>query len=405
MRIVRSARALAASAAVLALAATACASPVGDGAQGGAASGGPVLERGPLEEGVVSALDDPDAEGLPEPLIDTGLLVGGGPPADGIPALSTPAFEDAAGVDWLEDSEGVLAVEVDGDARAYPVRIMVWHEIVDDVVGGEPVSVTYCPLCDSALGFHRRVGARVLDFGVSGLLYNSDLVMFDRQTHSLWPQIEGRAVAGELAGTELERISVQVLPWERWREEHPDGLVLSQDTGYERAYGSSPYPGYDDPDSTPHFLEGDADGRLPAKARVVGLGSGGDAVAVPVEEIGEDGAGAFRLEVGGGPVVVLAEPGAASALDAGLVAEGRATARTGAFRPEAGGRELTLTASGDGFTDAETGSAWNVRGEAVGGPLEGEQLEPVDKVDTFWFAWAAFEPDTAVHTDGPAGPG
>ncbi|WP_344164250.1 DUF3179 domain-containing protein [Nocardiopsis rhodophaea] len=363
----------------------------------------PDLELGPFED-VPSAIDDPAADTLPEPLIDVDRLISGGPPPDGIPALVDPVYEDAADVDWLESPEPVLAVSLNGDHRAFPVRIMVWHEIVNDTIGDVPAAVTYCPLCDSALAFDRRVGGadggdepeRVLDLGVSGLLYNSDLVMFDRQTHSLWPQIEGRAVAGTLTGTELERISVTVMDWERWHDAHPDGRVLSQDTGHDRNYGLTPYTGYDDPESDPFLFDEDTDARMPAKTRVVGLGADDTAIAIPVQETAERDV--VEVDVGGTPVTVWIEPGVASALDSAQIAEGREVSATGAFRPEADGRNLTFEAVDDGFTDQQTGSTWNILGEAVEGPLAGQRLPAVDHVDTFWFAWVAFSPDTEINT-------
>ncbi|WP_236567859.1 MULTISPECIES: DUF3179 domain-containing protein [unclassified Nocardiopsis] len=377
-------------AAVLVLGAAACRVPPPEGEEGtrSVPSG-----TGPLED-VVSALDDPGAEELPEPLVDVDRLVDGGPPPDGIPALDDPRFETAGDVDWLEGAEPVLALSLGEDHRAYPVRILIWHEIVNDTVDGVPVAITYCPLCDSALAFDRRAGDRTLDFGVSGMLYNSDLVMFDRQTHSLWPQIEGRAVAGTLTGTELERVSVTVLPWDRWRETHPEGGVLSQDTGHTRDYGRNPYAGYDDPDSEPFLLDEEADARMPAKTRVVGLGEGADALAVPLDHLTERGV--VDVDVAGEPVTVWAEPGVASALDDSEVAQGREIAATGAFRPHLGEDRLTFEPADGGFTDHQTGSRWNILGQAVEGELTGQRLPPVDHVDTFWFAWVAFTPQTEI---------
>ncbi|WP_232831985.1 DUF3179 domain-containing protein [Nocardiopsis sp. FIRDI 009] len=384
-----------AAAVALALTATACQTgPADERSDGGPPATEPAAPGlGPYEN-VPSAVEDPADPELPEPLVDVERLMSGGPPPDGIPALNDPVFEDVARVDWLEGSDPVLGVSVNGEERAYPVRILIWHEIVNDTVGGVPVAVTYCPLCDSALAFDRRVGDRVLDFGVSGMLYHSDLVMFDRQTHSLWPQIEGRAVAGTLTGTELDRVSVAVVSWDRWRDSHPDGAVLSLDTGYERDYGHNPYVGYDDPDTDPFLLDTDADPRLPAKARVIGIGSDDTALAVPVDRALESGV--VETEADGEPVTVWAQAGPSSALDDALVAEGREIAATGVFRPDLDGRELTFTADGDGFTDDQTGSRWNILGHAVDGELEGRRLTPVDHLDTFWFAWVGFSPETEI---------
>jgi hypothetical protein len=405
---VRRAALAAGCAALLALAACAGgeAAPVTDGTATGTAAGASVddgsavgVHLEPVEESaredVPSALDDIDSADLPEPLVDPKRVISGGPPPDGIPPIDAPRFVPAGDVDWLSDEEPVLAVSLGGDERAYPVRILVWHEIVNDTVGGVPVAVTYCPLCTSALAFDRRVGDRLVTFGTSGKLYLSDLVMYDRQTESLWSQLGGEAIAGVLAGTELDRLPVQTVAWSQWREAHPDGWVLSRDTGVVRDYGRNPYVGYDDPDTAPFLFDGEADPRLAPKARVLALGQGEDPVAVPLEVLADKRV--LTLRVAGTPVVAFAVEGLRSALDAGEVDAGREIAATGAFRPEVDGRTLTFSASGpDRFVDAETGSTWTVLGEAVDGPLAGAQLTPAGHVDTFWFAWAAFQPETRL---------
>lgn len=154
-----------------------------------------------------------------------------------------------------------------GRARSYPIQILIWHEIVNDTIGGEPIAVTYCPLCNSAIGYRRRLGDRVLEFGVSGKLYKSDLVMYDRQTESIWPQFAGEAVAGKLTGEKLEPLAASTVSWRDWRGAHPNGWVLSRDTGHDRPYGTNPMVGYDDPDSGFSLYRGKIDGRLHGKTR------------------------------------------------------------------------------------------------------------------------------------------
>ena len=353
----------------------------------------PQVPTGP-REAVVSALLDPADPRLPPPLIDPTELLPGGPPPDGIPPIDEPTFlaPDEAG--FLDEREPVLALRIGDDARAYPVQILTWHEIVNDTVGGIPVTVSYCPLCNSAIAYDRRLGDRVLDFGTSGLLYQSALVMYDRQTESLWSHFTGRAVAGELVGAEVALFPLATVSWGDWRDANPEGLVLSRDTGHERTYGQNPYPGYDDVGTSPFLFEGEVDGRLAAKTRVVGLRDGGDAVAVVLDELLDRGV--VDVELSGRRLVVWARPGTTSALDATSVAGGRDVGATGAFVPQVDGRDLTFAATGDGFEDRETGSRWNVLGEAEGGPLAGQVLRPVEHVDTFWFAWAAFLPDTRL---------
>lgn len=360
------------------------------------AAGAPVaLEavQGSPREDVPSALDDRSGDGLPAPVVDVSRIRPGGPPPDGIPPIDAPRFERTSDVTWLSDGEAVLALTVNGQARAYPVQILIWHEIVNDTVAGTPVAVTYCPLCNSALAFDRRVGERLVTFGTSGSLYLSALVMYDRQTESLWSQIEGRAIAGVLAGTRLTRVPVATVPWSVWRDANPQGWVLSRQTGVTRDYGRNPYVGYDEADSKPFLLDADADPRLPAKERVVAFPQARDAVAVRLARLAA--AGVLTVTVDGEPVVLIAQQGLASALDQADVAGGSPIASTGAFSPLVDGRVLTFrpAPSGGGAVDAETGSRWDVLGRSTSGPLAGSRLGRVPHLDTFWFAWAAFRPD------------
>ena len=338
-------------------------------------------------------------EDLPTPSIDLTRLRSGGPPPDGIPSIDDPVFYTAASVDYMEANSPVLALEIDGDARAYPLDIMLWHEIVNDTVGGIPVAVEYCPLCNSATVFDRRIEGRVLEFGVSGLLYNSSLVMYDRQTETLWSHFAGVPLYGALGDADLVDFPSTIVGFGDWREAHPDGLVLSRETGADRNYGVTPYPGYDDIDSDPFLFEGDVDGRFTAMTRVVGIESAsGDAAAFPLLDLREAGIISATLDVDGDPrdVVAFWVPGSSSALDTASVAAGVDVGATGVFVPQASGRELTFTRADDVITDTQTGSTWNIFGTAIAGELENEQLEQIVHIDTFWFAWIAFHPDSTV---------
>jgi len=347
-------------------------------------------------EDVASALDDRDDASFPAPLIDPDELISGGPPPDGIPALDEPLFERADQVDWLEDTEPVLSLTVEGETRAYPLRVMTWHEIVNDVVGGVPVAVTYCPLCSSGVAFERTVlDHGVLSFGTSGLLYADNLVMYDRQTESLWPQLTGEASIGDLTGTTLVAIPMGTVAWRDFIAADPSALVLSQDTGFDRPYGTNPYSGYDDPQGELLFgLPQDIDARLPVKERVVGVVDGSASVAVVRSSlVGRD---PLELTVGRRRLVVWHQPGQVSALDAGTIAGGADIGTVGVFVPLLDGERLHFDADGAGFRDLETGSRWDVLGRATAGPLQGAELEPYRHLDTFWFAWASFHLDTAV---------
>lgn len=353
----------------------------------------PQVASSPREKGP-SALVDALDPALPRPLVDMADVHSGGPPPDGIPAIDHPRFQRADAVDWLRDREPVLSLTVGGESRAYPAQIMVWHEIVNDTVGGVPVALTFCPLCDSALGFDRRAAGRVLDFGTSGLLYQSDLVMYDRQTQSLWTQFTGRAVAGKLTGTRLHIETTPIVSWSDWRAAHPHAWVLSRDTGFDRDYGTNPYPGYDDVHQQPFLFQGHSDGRFPPMTRVVGIRDGAPAIAIPLDVLRQHHV--MQLELAGRPIVVWEKDGTASALDAASIAGGRDVGATGVFDARIDGRVLHFTASGGTFTDAETQSTWNVLGTAIAGPLQGRALTTLQHVDTFWFAWSAFLPSTQV---------
>lgn len=342
-----------------------------------------------------SALDDPRHPGFPEPLIDPDDLVSGGPPPDGIPPIDDPRFAPASEIDWLGDDEPVLSLTVGDETRAYPLQVMTWHEIVNDRVGGIPVTVTYCPLCNSGVAFERRVAGRLLDFGTSGLLHIDNLVMYDRQTESLWPQLTGQASVGTLTGTQLKAIPMGVVSWKQFRASNPDALVLTRETGFRRDYGRNPYTGYDDPDGD--LLvdpTGGTDGRLPVKERVVGITVGSDSVAVRRALVA--GAGVVPLMVGGRDVVVLHQPGQSSALDTGRIADGQEIGSIGVFRPTIRGRSLTFAIRCERVVDVQTGSTWSVLGEATSGQHAGSRLPAVVHLDTFWFAWVGFHPDTRL---------
>ena len=341
-----------------------------------------------------SALDDPRDASFPPPLIELDRLLAGGPPPDGIPSIDDPTFLRVDDVAFVEDGEAVLVLEIDGDARAYPVQIMTWHEIVNDTVGGTPVTVSFCPLCNSAIAYDRRLDGRTLDFGTSGMLYNSALVMYDRQTETLWSHFTAEAIVGTLTGSTLETIPMATVSWADFKDAHPDGLVLSRETGHLRDYGRNPYPGYDEPGEAPFLFDGEVDGRLAAKERVIGIRDDGQGVAVRTAELAEEGV--VEVKIGPRDLVVWLQPGTASALDDATVSGGRDVGATGVFDPVVDGQRLTFTRTADGFVDEETASRWDVLGRAVEGPLRGATLKAYPHVDTFWFAWAAFLPDTEI---------
>jgi hypothetical protein len=254
--------------------------------------------------------------------VPLGEISSGGPGKDGIPAIDAPRFVSVSEAEFLEAREPVVQLELGGEARAYPLQILTWHEIVNDRVGGAPVAVTFCPLCNTTIVFDRRLDGRVLDFGTTGNLRNSDLVMYDRQTESWWQQFGGEAIVGELTGKELRQLPATILAWEDFAREHPEGKVLSRETGFVRSYGENPYAGYDSVDSPPFFEAANQDDDcLPPKERVVFIERGEEQVVVPFSALAKERE--IGVEVGGEELVVTWRPGTRSALDSGTIASGR----------------------------------------------------------------------------------
>ncbi|MBI3810350.1 MAG: DUF3179 domain-containing protein [Nitrospirae bacterium] len=269
-------------------------------------------------------------------------IVSGGPGKDGIPALLKPVFVPVREANFLKDEERILGLSRGSEAKAYPIKILNWHEIVNDTIGGKPVVVTYCPLCGTGIGFEASVQGRPHTFGVSGLLYQSDLLMYDHQTQSLWSQISMEAVAGPLTGAKLKPVFLTHTTWEEWRGEHPATLVLSTQTGYSRDYNRDPYLGYAQSAElmfdTRHF-----DPRYHPKEWVLGIEVKGAFKAYPFAEL-KKVKGPLTDQINGQKVRILFNPRAQSA----------------------------------SVTDADG--------------------RPMPSVMAFWFAWYAFHPGTQVFT-------
>ncbi|HVI85498.1 MAG TPA: DUF3179 domain-containing protein [bacterium] len=321
----------------------------------------------------------------------------GGPPKDGIRAIDKPEF---VGVDfadnWLKPREPVVLFVHGNDARAYPLQILIWHEIVNDTVGALPVAITFCPLCNTAIAFDRRVHGQTLSFGTTGKLRFSDLVMYDRQTESWWQQATGQAIVGALTGVQLMPLPAQTISWGTFKEAFPGGKVLSRHTGYNRPYGQNPYVGYDDVNSSPFLYRGPEDPRLRPMERVVTVSQGGEDVAYPFSTL--ERVRVVNDTVGGRKIVVLFEKGVTSALDKSSIPESRDIGTAGVFERTVGGKVLTFAVAGGRIADAQTGSTWTILGTAIAGPLSGARLVPVVHGQHFWFAWAVFQPKTRIYT-------
>lgn len=323
-------------------------------------------------------------------------ILSGGPPKDGIPAIDDPKFVTVKEADaWLKPVEPVIFFQIGDDARAYPIQIFMWHEIVNDTVGDVPVVITFCPLCNTAIAFERTANGQVFDFGTTGRLRYSNLIMYDRQTETWWQQATGEAIAGELTGTQLVFRPAAIISWADFKTNYPDGKVLSRDTGFNRSYGNNPYVGYDDVNNPPFLYRGpETPGELPPVARVLTVDLNGEAVAYPYDVLQK--VNVVNDMAGGTYVVVMWAAGTASALDGDTVAGGRDVGAANAFARDLDGQTLTFAFDGSKIVDDETGSEWNVLGYALNGPLAGKQLTAVVAVNHFWFSWAAFKPETRI---------
>ncbi len=329
---------------------------------------------------------------------------------DGIPSIDTPLFAPAsAAPDYLRPEEPVILVNINGDARAYPLSILMWHEIVNDVIGGEPVTVTFCPLCNSSIAFSGNHEGRVLDFGTTGWIASTDLVMYDRQTQTWWQQITGEGVIGEFAGTRLTFLPSSIVGWRDFVEEFPEGKVLlrptlgtihaisGKDIAENRTYDDPPYSGYDVAGALPSFFTGAFDLTLQPVDRVAAFELGGESIAYPFRSLAIQPI--VNDNVGGQEIVIFYDDGTESAFRTSTRGHNFQTSgSTTVFFRNVAGQVLTFTADEDGnITDDETGTTWNKFGRATDGALFGTQLEAVVHGAEFWFAIAAFRPDTEVR--------
>lgn len=275
-------------------------------------------------------------------LVPVGEIEPGGPPRDGIPAIDHPHFVSAAQADFLADDDRVLGIDRNGIRKAYAVRILNYHEIVNDRYGHDAVLVSYCPLCGTGMAFLAPVDGPARSFGVSGLLYNSDVLLYDRETDSLWSQLMKQAISGPLRGQRLQQIAMAHTSWRDWRSRHPDTLVLSTDTGSRRDYTRSPYAGYEDSPEL-YFPVRHTDTRYHPKEPVIGLSVGDVHKAYPFSEL----------------------------------------SRTqGLVQDRVAGREVQV------YYD---------RHNRTGRVLAADGSELPSTI-SYWFAWLAFHPDSGVYT-------
>ena len=329
--------------------------------------------------------------------IDLNELKSGGPPKDGIPAIINPKFvniEEAS--DWLEENEPVIFLKYENSVKGYPLQILIWHEIVNDYIEEMPVIVTFCPLCYSAIVFDRRLDELTLTFGVSGLLRNSDMVMYDLFTESFWQQFTGEAIVGTYTGEELKVVQSQIISFEQLIESYPEAEIMSQETGFSRRYGMNPYAGYDDIDQTPFLFDGKIDDRLPPNEKVIAIKEDGMTKAYPYTLTQE--LGVINDTINGNAITIFHSEGTASALDSRYIYDSKDVGSTGVFDPNVENVILTFEYIEEQFIDEQTNSVWDITGKAISGKLKGKQLKKISSGDYFAFAWLAFKPDTEIYT-------
>jgi len=315
--------------------------------------------------------------------------------SDAIPPLDSPRYEGVDGGDWLTPDDLVLGyVAADGSAYAYPHKILNFHEIVNDDLAGDPIVITYCPLCRSSVVYDRRLDGQTLTFGNTSALYLSDMVMFDRETYSYWWQVPGSAIVGTLAGQRLTPLASETMEWRTWRALHPDTQVLSRETGFERNYDRDPFTGLGaslDQGARPfQSAPVQTDARLAPSDLVLGLEVDGRHAVYSLTRIGD---GVRNGELAGRPVAVFSSAAGPSgaAFFADLEIDDDLDLDLNADTT------LTFSAGAGVWRDDETGSIWDFAGRAIEGPLRGIQLEAVPTRATFWYAFVAAFPEAELR--------
>lgn len=311
-------------------------------------------------------------------LIPLEKIKGGGPPKDGIPSIDNPKFANVSDAAFMSDSDTVIGLSINGESRAYPLFIMVWHEIVNDNVGGIPVAVTYCPLCYTNQVFERVINGQQVEFGTSGKLYNSNLLMYDRLTDSYWSQALGMAVKGELSGYELNLVPFDVITWGDWKKLYPDTLVLTTDTGHIRSYATDPYGDYYTEPRIIFPVE-NQDDRINPKEIILGFNHQDISKAYKQSDV--ESSIIINDSIGGSPVLLVS-----------LFSE-----NSRAFERTIDGVVLDFQYVDDKIIDVQTSSEWNYDGLSISGHYDGEQLKRMPMEPGFWFEWVAFHPDTLIY--------
>ncbi len=323
-------------------------------------------------------------------------------PKQSFPIIDYPAFVGKSdGMDMFYEHEPVIAAEINGRAKAYPLNMLTMHEMTNDTLAGVPILPTYCPLCNASVTYDRRFDGQVLEFEVSGMLRKSDMVMFDRQTETWWQQLMGDGLVGKYAGESLDVVPSLIISVSEFFERYPDGQILSTQTGTSSMdrYGSNPYVRYDSICKIPYdrfFDASEVDARLPAMERVVDIEVDGQRKIYPWTEIRN--AGVIQDELACESVVLFYQSGTVSVMDAARISESRNIGSVTVFSPVLeDGTRLTFHRKRGRIADRDTGSEWDITGRCISGELEGQQLQIFPYGNHFAFAMLEFYPDDEIY--------
>ena len=326
-------------------------------------------------------------------LVSFADILSGGPPKDGIPAIDEPRFIDREAVDWLGAQESILLYEGENVLRIYPIQILMYHEIVNDVVDGLPLAITYCPLCNTGVAFATLdYRGEPLSLGVSGRLRFSNMIMYDRQTESWWQQGTGRSITGSYAGSQLRILPLQLISWSQAqdysRELNKPLEILSRETGHSRRYGRNPYPGYDK-SATPFLYRGpQLSDEFDPLERVLAVMHKEQWTYLPFSRLSDERL--VMLTLAGDPIIFIYDEGVNSPLDGPEVSSGRDVGSARAYLATHEGNALAFSLRADGLLEDRGGTVWTRQGLAQSGPLKGSRLANLSSVNHFWFSWTSF---------------
>ena len=324
------------------------------------------------------------------------LIFEGGPGKDSIRSIDNPTFNtNVEAEEWLNKREPVVAFISGTQARAYPLQILMYHEIVNDQINGQQIAITYCPLCNAAMVFDRNHQNELLEFGTTGKVHTSNLVMYDRQSESWWLQFTGEGIVGKHTGVQLKLLPSQIVSFEQFMQAYPAGKVLSKKTGFDQKYGVNPYTNYDSSNAPmAWFYRKPLDTRLPAMERVLGVVIGDDVAAYPFSVLNT--IPLLQQELSGKPVLIVSKKGIASAVDKRLIRESKDTLTAAAYSRLVDGKVLDFDLMGVKIVDVQTKSTWNLFGEAIAGELKGVRLTKLDRGVYFSFVWLDYYPQSRI---------